>query len=92
MVKTRLGVLPIRIETGRYERPKKPADQRLCQQCSLGSVENEIHFLLECPRNTLLRDKLLSQISNEDFYSYTPIEKLKYLLNSSEIVKITSQY
>ena len=51
MAKIRLGVLPIRIETGRYERPVKAADQRICQQCSLGLVENEIHFLLECPRN-----------------------------------------
>ena len=91
MAKLRLGVLPIRLETGRYERPILPADQRLCQQCSLGVPEDEAHFTLECPRNSILREKLLSH-TNESFKYLNPTEKLKYLLNNSEIVKQTSQF
>ena len=92
MAKVRLGVLQLRIEIGRYERPKKPAEQRICQQCSLNQVEDELHFVLRCPRHGFMRDTLLSQVSNESFGAYSEIEKLKFLLNSSDIVKNTSQF
>ena len=92
IAKTRLGVLPIRLETGRYERPKLTAELRLCQQCNLNVAEDEIHFLLQCPRNSLLRDKLFSQINIETFTSFGSIEKIKYLLSSPDIVKQTSQF
>ena len=91
MAKLRLGVLPIRLETGRNQRPILPADQRLCQQCSLGVPEDEVHFTLECPRNQILREKLLS-FTNESFHSLDSTDKLRYLLNNSEIVKQTSQF
>ena len=68
MAKLRLGVLPIRLETGRYERPKLPADQRLCQQCSLGVPEDEVHFTLECPRHSILREQLLRYTTLFFFY------------------------
>ena len=92
MAKTRLGVLQLRIETGRYERPKKPAEQRTCKQCSLEVVENEAHFLLECPKHNFLRDQLIGQINNEGFSLLNDSEKLKLLMNNSDIVKQTSQF
>ena len=60
-------------------------------QCSLGVPEDEAHFTLERPRNSILREKLLSH-TNESFQYLNPTEKLKYLLNNSEIVKQTSQF
>ena len=51
----RMGVLPLRIETGRYEACKVvgskgvPVEFRVCKCCSLCKVEDEIHFLFECP-------------------------------------------
>ena len=92
MAKTRLGVLPIRLETGRYERPKVAAEHRLCQQCNLDVVEDESHFLLSCPSSTFLRDNLFSNITNESFDSLTCIDKIKYLLNSPDIVKHTANF
>ena len=80
VAKLRLGVLPIRLETGRYERPILPPELRICQQCNLGVAEDEIHFTLECPRYTILREKLLSY-ANESFQTLKSTEKLKYLLN-----------
>ena len=92
MSKIRLGVLPIRLETGRYERPKLVAEQRFCQQCTLNLPENEIHFILECPSTSLIRDKLFKEVNDPDFPSLNNLEKLKYLLNSSEMVKQTSKF
>ena len=48
MAKLRLSAHPLRIESGRYCRPPLPPEQRVCQYCNLGGVENEEHFLLDC--------------------------------------------
>jgi hypothetical protein len=42
----RLGVLPIRLETGRFRGEKE--EDRICTLCNSGDVENEMHFLLKC--------------------------------------------
>jgi len=50
----RMGVAPLRIETGRFERlgasvPRGiPVEQRLCLVCNCGAVEDEFHFVMEC--------------------------------------------
>jgi hypothetical protein len=46
---SRLSNLAIRLETGRYERPRLEEHQRLCKACRDGiSVENEIHIYFQC--------------------------------------------
>ena len=47
MAQIRCGILPLKIETGRYS--NLPVEERLCDICNLGKVESEIHFMLECP-------------------------------------------
>ncbi len=37
-----------------------PVNMRVCRLCSLSKVEDEIHFLLECPLYLDLRRRLLS--------------------------------
>ena len=44
----RCGTLPIHVETGRWCRPVKPLDQRICTYCNQNKIENEVHFLIEC--------------------------------------------
>ena len=47
LAKIRLGCLEIRIETGRYARPRLPELSRVCQVCPNPSkkIENEFHFI-----------------------------------------------
>jgi hypothetical protein len=92
LAKLRLGVLPIRIETGRYERPRKLEAERVCKQCSIGSTECELHFLIQCPRHTLLRTTFYSKITDEIFPNMTDIEKFKFILNQPAVAKLTSQF
>ena len=92
LAKLRLGVLPIRIETGRYERPRKSEAERVCKQCSIGSPECELHFLIQCPRHTLLRTTFYSKITDETFPNMTDSEKFKFILNQPTIAKISSQF
>jgi hypothetical protein len=68
LAKLRLGVLPIRIETGRYERPRKTEAERVCKQCSLSSPECG-EFIMEFSSScySQLRAILFSKISVEEF-------------------------
>ena len=62
----------LKIETGRHVRPKIPSDQRVCKLCTLNIVEDEIHFLIQCPVYQDIRDKYNISIScisnNEDLF------------------------
>ena len=62
-----MGVLPLRIEAGRYElchficggKRGLPLKYCVCRCCCLNKIEDEIHFLLECPLYYDLRVILL---------------------------------
>jgi hypothetical protein len=68
LFKLRVGIAPLRIETGRYESnvdllsgtAKKGVYEecRICQVC-FGGIENEAHFILRCPAYALLRSNLI---------------------------------
>lgn len=65
--KFRIGIAPLRIETGRYENDGNhkgvPANQRKCLVCeSVNCIEDEIHFLLKCPKYDNVRSKMFSSI------------------------------
>ncbi len=49
----RLGVLPLRIETGRFTRLE--VHERLCEVCDKNQVEDEAHFLFHCDMYNDLR-------------------------------------
>ena len=58
MAKTRLGCLPIRLETARYLVSRLPDEERLCLVCNnssnpaddpiLDHLQSEIHYLFSC--------------------------------------------
>ena len=54
----RLSSHNLNIELGRHKRPYVPADERICEKCNLGLVEDEIHCLLICTKWTDARIKL----------------------------------
>ena len=65
LTKYRLSNHCLRIETGRHERITNvcgkyeilPRHERICLYCNTNCIENEMHFLLECPiYNNLRRD------------------------------------
>ncbi len=70
----RLGVLPLRIETGRFVNLKR--EQRICTLCETGAIEDEMHFLLHCNLYDDLRPDLLEHLPVD----LTNEEKLKTLI------------
>ena len=67
----RISAHRLQIERGRYQ--GIPPDQRLCAQCGSGEVENEIHFILTCPKFTKERENL-EKIVSEQCYRYTYLD------------------
>ena len=69
MTKFRIGLCPLRIETGRYEAAPAGSDRqrgvppidRICACCELG-VEDECHFLVKCPRFTQMRECMMRRV------------------------------
>ena len=61
----RTGSNNLRIETGRWTRPKEKIEDRLCMECMNGSIEDEKHFLIECEIYDDLREKMYRQIEIE---------------------------
>ena len=57
----RLGILPIRIETGRFIEEK--VEDRLCRMYNQNQIENEIHFLFHCPLYNDIRLDVLCCLS-----------------------------
>ena len=58
--KFRMGVAPLRLETGRYEHLAE--DRRVCFNCPT-SVESEEHVIMDCPLYSDLRNTLFSTIA-----------------------------
>ena len=44
----RTGSNRLRIEAGRWKKPKEPLERRLCMSCMSGEIEDEKHLLLHC--------------------------------------------
>lgn len=69
MAQFRCGVLPLRIETGRFR--GEHATERTCKFCILDEIENEFHFLLKCTLYNNLRSELYKSVnfSNNSYLS-----------------------
>ena len=76
----RIGILPLRVETGRYigEKP----EERICKICQSGQIEDEMHFLFNCTLYNDLRLTLISVIPQEhSFLTLSAVDKLNLLMN-----------
>ena len=56
----RLGILPIRHHTGRFE--KLPEAERICKRCNINQCDDIEHFMLICPFYNQERITLFSEI------------------------------
>ena len=90
--KLRLGILPLRIETARYQKPVLPLDQRLCY-CESGAIESEEHLLFQCNKYDSHRHQWFKKLNVPSNFIGMPIEeKFKLVLNVPENVRPTAQF
>jgi hypothetical protein len=62
LFKFRTSAHNLAIETGRYTRPKTPLNERICLHCQNKPIEDEVHFLLQCPLYNRERKVMLDKI------------------------------
>ena len=86
-----IGILPIRIETGRFETilnqqtgvlRKLNVNERTCNICSSGQTEDEFHFLFRCTMYDRERVNFYDRCNGiiPNFYTMTDHEKLLALM------------
>ena len=90
LAKFRLGVAPIRLETGRYE--GLSVEERLCPLCNL-ETEDEEHVLLKCKYYDDCRSSLLNACNDMSIIrdNMLPHEKLCLLLSHPYCVKMCAK-
>ena len=59
-MKLRISSHKLRTETGRYD--NIPRDERLCNLCNCNRIEDETHFLLDCPSFSSIRNTFFSKL------------------------------
>ncbi len=81
----RFGILPLRVETGRYV--GEPVDQRLCRFCNRNEVET--HLIFHCDLYHDIRSSMLGGVlHNDSMLNLTNTEKLSVLLTSQTRMSI----
>ena len=77
----RCGILPLEIEVGRYR--DIPLKERICQLCN-NVVEDEIHFLCECPRYMDYKESLFEEAKEVDlsFMHMDMFEQFVFLMSN----------
>ena len=83
IARLRTSTHKLAIETGRYQRPVVPSNERLCKICNTGQVEDEIHFVTQCTAYTKHREVLLSEM-NLTNYNESPEEKFIKIMKTSK--------
>ena len=82
----RISAHHLNIEYGRYHKPRPiPYEQRLCEKCNSGAIEDEFHALMECAKHAKIRQLAFSQL--EEFTLLASFrnerEKFKFLMSSA---------
>ena len=76
LAQLRLGILPIEVETGRYN--SVPYENRKCKLCNLDEIGDELHLLFRCTNFNDARNVWLNQIDiNLETYGSDKSELLK---------------
>ena len=72
------------IEKGRRKGLDK--EERTCPLCAGDKVDDEHHFIFECPTFIIPRNELLGKvgISFPNFHNLSPTEKLKIVLDQED--------
>ena len=84
--KLRCGTLPLVIETGRFNKPPIPLNEKTCPFC-YNTVEDEVHFLIDCDIYSDLRLSLFSRATSIEtiFCLKSNLDKFIFQINCNEL-------
>ena len=85
----RTGVLPLRIETGRFHLTKDPVtklyrklniEERTCLICNSNAIEDEVHFICNCIAYSEPREMLYNKSDIQNFDNLPDVEKFTVIV------------
>ena len=81
LAQIRFGILPLHIETGRFNNTK--LEDRICNLCQQDKIEDECHFLFECDAYEVPRNIWSHSVLNccLDFHYLEQNNQLRYIFN-----------
>ena len=88
----RMGILPLRIETGRFQNLELV--DRKCVYCNLDKIEDEHHFIFYCSHYSQIRAPFLKRCSevDENFEMLDEVEKFRFVLSNEQIQLDTATF
>ena len=91
LAQLRCGILPIKIETGRYT--QVPVEFRLCILCEENAVEDEEHFLFECKFYESIRNEYYHKLREHcvHFDDMNCNDRFVFIM-SANVVKTTAEF
>ncbi len=91
LTKFRLSNNVLNIEKGRHTTPKTPKEQRFCPFCPQ-IVEDEVHFLLDCPTYRTARSQMLQNVAQkEPLFLQKPLNEQFIQLMTPENVQFVAK-
>ncbi len=92
IARLRTGTFPLEIEKGRSR--NIPLENRLCRVCETNSIEDEIHFLIHCPKCTNRRTILFDDIRtlHHDISGLSNNDQLIELLSNHKLSKLVANF
>ena len=90
ITKLRISSHRLQIERGKYFRPPIDVEKRVCDYCP-SEIEDEIHFLIQCPRYSYLRKPFFTQVQKHcsNFHLLEDSLKFNWLLTNTDRYIIT---
>lgn len=84
LTKFRISAHELEIEKGRHK--GIPPDKRFCKLCNNDIVEDEIHFLLQCPSLKTERSSFISDLSSKftNFKTLNDQSKFVWLMSNED--------
>ena len=86
IAQVRSGTLPINIEIGRFQ--QKEIDERICPACNSNCVEDEFHFIFDCPLYAGIRTVFMDFTCDKirDFEKKDRYEQLKVMMSDCGVI------
>ena len=91
--KLRISSHQLQIEIGRYSKPRKtPIPERICKLCNDLKIEDEQHFIMDCPFYSIERNTLFTKLASfSSFNLLTNEEQFQFIMSynngDTEILK-----
>ncbi len=89
----RCGILPLRIETGRYGPKPLPPEDHICLLCN-SEPETELHFLFHCNLYPQQRQTFYAFVNtiNPQFTNVDVLSKFHLIMNNPKVIKHNAQF